>query len=563
MNIVNSRFGRIRTKILKQVKNKVMQDNEITLILKKRALAFDQLCKKLDIKTKKDKKKLRNRLKKMVEDGLIVKSGDRYFLPTKKSKKNKEELFKYLIGASLMFIFLVLIKTPYLNGPTEWAFPYFPQNIEYAIIPILLYSVFLPIVLSFAKKNNKIAVIAISCIFFFLFQTTYTLLSPRGINSIPQRINDPVTTGYYTISKNVTSYSEFMKNFENYMVGHHSVTHPPGSISFFYLANKTFLALPNSIKENVVNLFSPIYFAPYYHIYSYYFPQLSPNSFDQEYLLIVLSILVPLLSSLIIPATYFAAKNIFSEKTAIYSAIFAALIPSFLIFAPIMDQIFAIFPILSVGFLYRKGKKWLNYLLSGVIFSIGLFFTFGILVLVPMFIALIVFFEYKERRKINRRMLNSSIKYVAIFILGLISFQLLLYLIFNYNPISTFIHTKEGHNINKIRTYWLWLVFDLIIFFIMVGVPITVSFFHFIKTKIRNNKIEPFSFFTLITILLLDISGIIRGEVERIWMFFMPFFLIVGVYNITKSRWKYKWIVSLSLQFLCSLTMKAVMRVYP
>ncbi len=541
-----------------------MEDNAIIDLLKKKSLNIDELCKRLEIRGHKEKKKLRYKLNKLINKGVVKVEKGKYSLTKKTTQRKKDNLLKYITIATSIFIFLVLIKTPYLNGPNEWAFPYFPQNIEYAFFPILLYLIFLYLVTSEKINKNKIVVLILCSAFFFLFQTTYTMMSPRGINSMPQRIKDHVTTGYYTRSLDVYDYTEFLRNFPDYMKGAHSETHPPGAISFFYFANKTLLALPQSIKESVVNHLSPIYFAPYYHQYSAYFPQLLENdlSFDQRYMLIMLSILIPLFSSLIVPATYFAAKNIFSEEIGIYSAIFATIIPSFLIFAPIMDQIFAIFPILSVGFLYSKTKKWKRYLLSGTIFSIGLFFTFGILILIPMFLSLIVFFEYKENKKISKRLFKSSIKYICIFIAGILLLQLLLYIIFGYNSISTLIHTKSGHNVNKVRTYSLWVVFNLIIFFIMIGIPITVSFFHFVKTKISNNKIEPFSFLTLLTLLLLDISGIIRGEVERIWMFFMPFFLIVGVYNMSKIKAKNKWKILISLQFACSLVMKAMMRFY-
>jgi hypothetical protein len=84
------------------------------------------------------------------------------------------------------------------------------------------------------------------------------------------------------------------------------------------------------------------------------------------------------------------------------------------------------------------------------------------------------------------------------------------------------------------RTYWFWLIAGPVEFAIFCGLPalIIMASWPFLK---RHSEI-PLSVSALaaafvIIFLFLDISGIIRGEVGRIWMMLAPFpSLLVGAW---------------------------------
>jgi hypothetical protein len=96
--------------------------------------------------------------------------------------------------------------------------------------------------------------------------------------------------------------------------------------------------------------------------------------------------------------------------------------------------------------------------------------------------------------------------------------------LYEYNILKHFLALFGKHSdaLRLGRTYWIWLIVQPVLFFIYTGIPTSILFFRRLITRFNEIKTEttiPFA----ITLLILSLSGIMGGEVPRMWMYFVPF----------------------------------------
>jgi hypothetical protein len=102
------------------------------------------------------------------------------------------------------------------------------------------------------------------------------------------------------------------------------------------------------------------------------------------------------------------------------------------------------------------------------------------------------------------------------------------------------------------RGYWTWLIFNPLDLALFVGVPVAVLFAARLIDAVRSGPREPLDRFTLAAaagVLLLALSGTVRGEVGRIWIPLMPLLLVPAADRLG-SRWR-AWAVGALLAVLC------------
>jgi hypothetical protein len=89
------------------------------------------------------------------------------------------------------------------------------------------------------------------------------------------------------------------------------------------------------------------------------------------------------------------------------------------------------------------------------------------------------------------------------------------------------------------RTYWKWVIWNLIDFGLFVGAPLTIMALRELGLalwSVTRYRLEETSFPLIIqnrilvavalTIIILDLAGLNRGEAGRLWLVFMPFFCL-------------------------------------
>ena len=153
---------------------------------------------------------------------------------------------------------------------------------------------------------------------------------------------------------------------------------------------------------------------------------------------------------------------------------------------------------------------------------------------------------------------------------------------FNYNAIDNFIlllKDAADFNVHANRTYIIWIFQNLKNFFINAGVVQSVVFLSFlmvifgklfsiikeksknIPKKINKHILDPGVFIALafsLNLIIVDLIGITRGEIIRLWIFLTVFVQITVAYVCVKKLDKLSFkiiLLSSILQILVTIRM--------
>jgi len=427
---------------------------------------------------------------------------------------SKKLLFIIFIVSTIFFLFVGFNVSPFLRGPGEWPpdwrWPYlFVNTLNRIWFPLIVITLILSLFYFLEKKKlNSLISLVLLMVLSYFFQLSILYFSRSGISVLIHRIINPDLNGYFTEAIKIKNLGEFLANYQKNVLSFsmHATGHPPGSIIFFWLIEKMINVIP-LFQTLIVNLIPK-----HQDVLSVW----NSLTLSQKSTAVFSAFFIPSLGSLNIVPLFYIAKKLFNFKTALRSVLLAIFIPGLTLFTPLSDVLFPLFFLCSF-FLFIKGLKEKNGLLisfSGLIFSLGLFFSLSLLPLI------FIYFYYLIKNK----------KLLIPFLAGLLSFYLLLFL-FRYNVVLVSYILMTG--LPKNRSYLIWLFYNLYDFSIFIGIPtITVYLTMFFK-KIK----EPlFVSFTLM-FLLLNFSGAVRGEVGRIWLPLI-FFLVLTVSNFLSNKIK-------------------------
>ena len=180
--------------------------------------------------------------------------------------------------------------------------------------------------------------------------------------------------------------------------------------------------------------------------------------------------------------------------------------PSILLYgATSMDAVFAACGALAAVLLIR----W--QLVAGALATaVGSFMSYALFA-VPVWVFLALLLGAESRRRLIRA--------VVVVILIVAGCYLLGYLVFDYDPIAGYHATKREYlqGVANRRPYWFWVVGDLIVFLVGLGIPAALLWLRGLELR------DPPAVALAVTLLVATASGFAKAEVERIWMFLIPF----------------------------------------
>ena len=224
-----------------------------------------------------------------------------------------------------------------------------------------------------------------------------------------------------------------------------------------------------------------------------------------------------------------------------------------------MDGPFSVFPILSVYLFYvareretLPDQKWYEFrpysLLTGLSLALGMFMTYSTVV-VGVFLCVVALLERQRFVQYLKVLLFASS--------GFIGFYLLLFVLTGFRPIEALWaaikkdETGMGSGYESIERYLHLSFANLFAFLIGVGLPITTVYLRQLVAAIRewrqnalaseqgigeprtpwllrHENLDTFIIGFLITLLYFTFSTWFTMEVERIWIFMVPFFCYSG-----------------------------------
>ena len=304
----------------------------------------------------------------------------------------------------------------------------------------------------------------------------------------------------------------------------HTRTHPPGGVVFLWFFSKIF-----------------------------------------GYNLVSASLISILFTAVTVIPIYRLGEHLYGEKVGRYALLLFLITPNFVMFTGTsMDGPFSVFPILSVYLFYKArdqetipDQTWHEFrpysLLTGISLALGMFMTYSTVV-VGVFLCVVALLERKQFVQYLKVLLFATV--------GFIGFYLLLFLLTEFQAIEALwaaIKKDEkgmGTGYESIERYFHLSFANLFAFLIGVGLPITLVWLREVRVALkewrqnalsseqrsdgirlpwvfRHDALDSFILGFVITLLYFTFSTLFTMEVERIWIFMVPFFVIPVAKHLT------------------------------
>ena len=378
------------------------------------------------------------------------------------------------------------------------------------------------------KSNLSIPLAALT-IGNFLFQLVAMLGEPRGIETVRHIVLSARATSYYLDSTGIHGVAPWLRHFDRATLGFHSSTHPPGAILFYYVFAKLFGFQAGALVGGCA---------------------------------------VGLMASLGVLAIYaFAGLWTTDRRTRLIAGAFYALVPALTVFFPEMDQVYPIFSMLLIlfwckSFSSERAIPW-DAIGFGATLCVATFFAYNLLTIAAFlaYYALYRLWREKWTGSALLRVVRNSVIAGAVFAGG----YAILWLATGYDPIASFLNALSYQAVFSAwlnRSYAMSALLDPYDFLLgagMLALPLVIFLLYRAAKKFDFAHEETaLTLIALATIATIDLSGVLRGEAARVWMFLQP--LLIAPAAIELSRQRGRWLLAiLSLQWLILACLKAKM----
>lgn len=394
------------------------------------------------------------------------------------------------------------------------------------------------------KNFLLVLVLALSI---YALNVSFFVISKYGFDELPQIIMHSGRTSYFTDAAHVDSISDFIKDYPQQLenLTHHSQVHGPGPIILFklvYDCMDKFLSITSlTITNDFLNL-----------DVAYLRGSLAANGIPGSDAAIATSVFMglffPFCASIsVIPLFYFV-KELSNEKIAFQSCMVYGLFPNVILFTPQLSQMMMLFSSTSIVLFHigLKRQKLFLIILSSAVVATSFLFSLELLVLILIFFILIVLLDDRVNRlSVDKK--QERIQYyklMALFVIALSIIMILFKVVIGYDSISTYRLSMHIHDVMEVRRpYFKWVWANIIELTVFLGIP--ASFFIYRKIIVlirrpldRKENIDQYRWAVLLSFLValvvLDISGVNRGEVARLWLFLNPYFAVLAVISINE-----------------------------
>jgi hypothetical protein len=417
-----------------------------------------------------------------------------------------------------VLIQLVVVHFSYVNGPHYWQWPW--RRID----PIHIYPVLAAAAIPFfaaqwvQRRGRWPVAVPLGLIMLSMFALQIGALavqtSPISLERLAARVLDEDITGYYHDARSITELGPWLADYPQGMPERHlhSINKPPGPI-LFYLPFISWAGSDDSAAHAG-------------------------------------GLVIGLLATIALPMTYLLIPAVSGDRRAAFrGAGYLALCPSLVLFLPEFDQVYAAIATALVLFwmLALKRNDWRCALGFGAVLSLLTFFSFHLLA-IGVFPALYSIWFLVQRPGVN---VLTILRHALVGLAVPAVFYAILWLTTGYDPLGTFrtaLDTTAALNAILKRPYPWTILFDLTDF--ALGTAwisfLLVAFLVLRWCSARDgdqesagaSSLQWVSLFAIATPVTVAVTGLIRAETARTWIFMMP--LVMIPVGIELSRWSFR-----------------------
>jgi len=367
-------------------------------------------------------------------------------------------------------------------------------------------------------------------------------------------IFSPVATTYFTEAGKVENMRAFLADYANRMptFGQHAQTYPPGPVIFFWLvrravaanaAAQTFLAIAITASTNLTPRDIALTYAVLFR---------RPVGADEAAAAILSAWLLGFLGCLSALPIYLLARDRWGAEAAIAAAALSAALPSLVLFTPSILQLVT-FETALVLYLFhlawsRRSAAW--GVAAGAMWGVAALTSLAVFALLLLLAVWAV-----AERLVAPRAQHPLVPWRVLapaWMLGALAALALAYLALGINFPAIVRSALGAHREVTThafaRTYARWLGWNLFDFWMFLGAGLGLWLLRQMGDEIdglarrgiralQGASWTPLLWALVVTIVALDLSGIVRAEVGRIWMFLMlPAAVVAGRYVSRSER---------------------------
>ncbi len=458
---------------------------------------------------------------------------------------------------TLLFVVAIWLDlTPWLRGPDEWRWPLRLLELPAGriVLPVLFLGLYVGLCHRWLRAFDKLTHPAPVSMErgFLIFLTLaapliqFVLAAAVWRNPLFEFFAatvSPAVTGYYSVAVTTPDLMAELPRYTTFMqtLPIHPQTHPPGLVLIHWLGWRLFEAMP--AVSNAIAM--PLRALQCHNVALMTLdnPQIASS---------IIGMLAPALGGFAVWPMYAFGKRIAgAQRTAAATALLPVL-PLFAMWPGQWDQVY---PLLLFSGLYLahtglEAGSTRRLFAAGASLSLAAFLSIGNAVLVAI-VALYGIITWQLRRK-PRRLIPPA----AAFLLGCASVWILyaaLYRISLQELVATgwrlaFESTRCPICPSTTRSYNVWVLWNPIDFATFFSVPLTILFLerlpavgaairaflkrdaHSPSTPLRTGPDwTPIAIAALVSFVALDVSGIVRGEVGRMWLYFGPLLALIAL----------------------------------
>lgn len=362
-----------------------------------------------------------------------------------------------------------------------------------------------------------------------LLQSLGMLADYRGLRLVQDIVLSPAATSYFTDATTIQHPLDWLGHFDTATLGKHSSTHPPGPILFYYLFLKLFgLTKGALIGGCVVGLLGSAGVFVIYNFAGLWTPDCGARV----------------------------------TASALY-----ALLPAMTLYFPEFDQIYPILVMLVIlCWVHTLGApsgdhRWT--VCVGVIIFISTLFAYNLLAAGAFLTYYGIY--WLRSRKWSRRACSRLVLTAGIAMATCGVLYAALWAVSGYNPFASFHHALVNQHFLAARLhrpYKTFVFLDLYGFLLGAGIialPILLVKLQAPLRMTHSDRAElVLTFIGLATIITVDLSGMLRGETSRVWLFLQP--LLIVPFAVKSFRLGRPWTLSIAtVQWMIVVCLKARM----
>lgn len=476
---------------------------------------------------------------------------------------------KWVLGFTILFLALLWFDIlPQLRGGWGWQWPYAaPQNwsaIGVLFVLVLIYGIGtwqlrerinIKLGLLWAILGGFVLCLGIQNVrndpFFMLFSHTVSPVQ-TGASTVATRF-----LAEEGVHHSLERWPDIMREANDLTITHFTTSPPGKALVHYWIAEATDPITPISKPTSRF-------------LRAYQCTTLPVMEYSRgEIVSAGIGMLMPLWAAFAVLPIFAVAKQLGATKQlALRLAMWWPLVPSLLLFAPTWNTLYPLLALLTFSTLLRglqfNMPIWI--FLSGVLMSWMTFLNFAVLPVLGLLGFYTLAYWYFIERK--TRHWTWPIAVGIYFGIGLTSIWFIFWLYSGNTPFDLLAVTFDQH-LDIERNYWVWLVlhvYDMLMFagwpLVALGVVGVWKVFQHWQRNASLNQVDILVLAWLATVVVLDISGITRAESARIWLFLVPFLLLMGINYLSEqsARWDYPLLVAQLMTVVVMGTVLPVVR---